>query len=561
MTLSEKSYLVLGWRTTPTIEPAYWVEGKAELGLQSIEDLVRIPAETIAGHTAIIAQSGSGKSFFLGRLVEEIIIRTRARCIVLDPNADFRRVHEVEDASLWSNAAYDRLRRRGKLPHERSRKEFARLWPKRRVRIRTGSRDTRAAPYEKLQVSWPSLSMDVLAEDIDPMLRSDLYHCHMFVQDLAELHHFRDTEPIKTRDLIEEAEQLLRQARISESDFRDSLQVKYKADDMLRSPTKERVPPYLRMMVWGPVPEYFVWDKRFLNYFKSVARSRISSLIESLVRAPKYVSQTVEHFYFSKARGYETAGIISPEISGVRQPPEPQKRLDVVDLPSLKDQGTRLLAINAIMTTEWDDARARWAAALREATAGDTRAPTFIVIDEAHNLIPAEPRTKAEAAVREIFRTIVAEGRKYGLFVVLVSQRPDKLDPLVLSECENKAVMKLSSGSVLAITRNLLGLDDVHPKVLEKCLECDVGRVLLVGRWAPSGPQFIYAAARRTVEGGRNLREDYWAVPGDRVGVPHRKRARRKPKRSGRRRIGSASGRKKRAPGRKRLRRRLSSGD
>jgi hypothetical protein len=31
-----------------------------------------------------------------------------------------------------------------------------------------------------------------------------------------------------------------------------------------------------------------------------------------------------------------------------------------------------------------------------------------------------------------------AEGRKYGRFLILVSQRPDKLGPLVLSECETK---------------------------------------------------------------------------------------------------------------------------
>lgn len=69
------------------------------------------------------------------------------------------------------------------------------------------------------------------------------------------------------------------------------------------------------------------------------------------------------------------------------------------------------------------------------------------------------------------FRTIVAEGRKYGLFLVLVSQRPDKLDPLILSECKNKAVTRLGSASVLGITQKMLGRNDVAPKVIEKCRE------------------------------------------------------------------------------------------
>ena len=44
--------------------------------------------------------------------------------------------------------------------------------------------------------------------------------------------------------------------------------------------------------------------------------------------------------------------------------------------------------------------------------------------------MPSEPRSRYEAIVREQFRTIAAEGRKYGLFLILVSQRVDKVDPL-----------------------------------------------------------------------------------------------------------------------------------
>jgi DNA helicase HerA-like ATPase len=138
-----------------------------------------------------------------------------------------------------------------------------------------------------------------------------------------------------------------------------------------------------------------------------------------------------------------------------------ESRLEVIDLPSLVSRSTRLLAINALLATESQLARAAWWEALKKDESQDDRVPTFFVIDEAHNLLPAEPQTKAEFALREQFRTIVAEGRKYGLFLILVSQRPDKLDPLVLSECENKVIMKLSSRSVLEITRQRLGLEDI----------------------------------------------------------------------------------------------------
>ena len=73
--------------------------------------------------------------------------------------------------------------------------------------------------------------------------------------------------------------------------------------------------------------------------------------------------------------------------------------------------------------------------------------------------------------------------------------------------------MRLGSRSVLGITKKLLGFDDVPLAILNKCLEFEKGRTLLIGRWAKAGPQLFYCAMRRTVEGGRDLREQHWACP------------------------------------------------
>jgi hypothetical protein len=48
---------------------------------------------------------------------------------------------------------------------------------------------------------------------------------------------------------------------------------------------------------------------------------------------------------------------------------------------------------------------------------------------------------------------IAAEGRKYGLLLILGSQRPDKLDHLILSECANKAIMRLDSRTIVQLVR------------------------------------------------------------------------------------------------------------
>ena len=453
----------------------------------------------MASHTAIIAQSGSGKSFFLGRLIEELVLRTKSRCIILDPNADFKKIYEIESERLWNDARYDLVERRGKLPHESSREVFEKVWSTIPIRIR--GNDAPSGNYQALKLWWPSLSVEFLGEDLDPMLRSDLYHCHALVQALEILWMTKAVGARKDFDLFPEAQKWFSLARkLSEVELRAKLVEEFVPNDSAADEAAKRL---------SLIPE------KFRKWFASFRAKRIQESIERIVATPKYVSPEVERFYFGKIRAYMAARILDTVMRFELSTQISAKRIEVVDLPSLPDKGTRLLAINALLTSEWEEARKAWDTALKEPQAKDNRVPTFVVVDEAHNLIPLEPNTKAETALRDQFRTIIAEGRKYGLFLILVSQRPDKLDPLILSECENKAVMKLGSGSVLTITRGMLGLEDLSPRLLEKCLEFETGRVLLAGRWSPQGPQIIYSAARRTVEGGRNLRDEHWAVPED----------------------------------------------
>lgn len=101
--------MVVGWRVTPGGDPIYWLGPNPRSGSQAENDLVAIRPKDMATHSLIVAQSGSGKSFFLGRLIEELLLHTRAKCVIFDPNADFGRVDTVQDAGMWTHAAYDRV--------------------------------------------------------------------------------------------------------------------------------------------------------------------------------------------------------------------------------------------------------------------------------------------------------------------------------------------------------------------------------------------------------------------------------------------------------------------
>ena len=126
------------------------------------------------------------KSFFLGRLVEEILLQTKARCVIFDPNADFRRIAQTVDASRWKKAKYDHKNARGHLPHEKSATEFSSRW-KPISKTLFGGPGLPSNSGVQLRLPWPSLSVEFLAEDIAPMARGGLYHCHEFVKALAVL--------------------------------------------------------------------------------------------------------------------------------------------------------------------------------------------------------------------------------------------------------------------------------------------------------------------------------------------------------------------------------------
>ena len=67
----------------------------------------------------------------------------------------------------------------------------------------------------------------------------------------------------------------------------------------------------------------------------------------------------------------------------------------------------------------------------------ESRDPTLIVIDEAHNVCTTEPADELQALTTERLVQIAGEGRKFGLWLLVSTQRPSKIHPNVLSQCDN----------------------------------------------------------------------------------------------------------------------------
>lgn len=65
--------------------------------------------------------------------------------------------------------------------------------------------------------------------------------------------------------------------------------------------------------------------------------------------------------------------------------------------------------------------------------------PAFVLIEEAHNFAPAS----ADLVSSQILKQILSEGRKFGVAVGLISQRPGKLDADVLSQCMTQCILRI----------------------------------------------------------------------------------------------------------------------
>jgi DNA helicase HerA-like ATPase len=72
------------------------------------------------------------------------------------------------------------------------------------------------------------------------------------------------------------------------------------------------------------------------------------------------------------------------------------------------------------------------------------RIPPFMtVIEEAHNFIPSRGEGQAETPSVAVIRKVITEGRKFGTGLLLISQRPSRLDETTLSQCNTFLIFRL----------------------------------------------------------------------------------------------------------------------
>ncbi len=342
-----------------------------------LEVPARLRAAGFNRHTFLCGQSGSGKTYALGVLLEQLLLGTELRMVILDPNADFVRLGETLPGAPSVNA--DRLRTKD-------------------VRVlRANSRG--GEPLRMRFLTMPTRAQAAVLQ-LDPIFQRGEYNMFLHLMSGAR---------------FDNLGQLIGQLREGGVDERSLAQ---------------RI-ENLGLLEWE------VW---------AADQASASEVVESGPRATVL------------------------DLGGFGHPLEPlAASLDLIEKLWMQRE---------------------------------SRTPTLIVIDEAHNICSAEPTSTLEIAVTDRLVQIAAEGRKYGLWLLLSTQRPSKIHPQVLSQCDNLALMRMNSAGDLAELAGVLGF--APPAMLRASQSFAQGEALVAGTFAPV-PSFIQMGARLTFEGGSDV--------------------------------------------------------
>jgi DNA helicase HerA-like ATPase len=174
---------------------------------------------------------------------------------------------------------------------------------------------------------------------------------------------------------------------------------------------------------------------------------------------------------------------------------DPDSRCTVIDLGSLPTREEQALVAEAVLERLWT-LRAR-------------REPVLIVIDEAHNVCPALPEDGLTALATMYAVRIAAEGRKFGLYLLTSTQRPQKVHPNVVSQCDNLVLMRMNSVADLDYAREAFSF--VPASLLERATTFGLGEALVAGKLS-SHPAFVRVGPRIAQEGGADV-PTTWAQP------------------------------------------------
>jgi len=109
----------------------------------------------------------------------------------------------------------------------------------------------------------------------------------------------------------------------------------------------------------------------------------------------------------------------------------------------------------------------------------ERRHPVALVCDEAHIYLPRDKGNPNQQRAVESFEKIAKEGRKYGVAVIVVSQRPSDVSTTILSQCNNVMALRLTNINDISSVKNMM--PESMTSFMEMLPVLDIGEALVVG--------------------------------------------------------------------------------
>ena len=135
--------------------------------------------------------------------------------------------------------------------------------------------------------------------------------------------------------------------------------------------------------------------------------------------------------------------------------------------------------------------------------------PVVLVLEEAQNYIQQPRFADEESIARAVFERIAREGRKYGLSLVVASQRPSELSKTVLSQCSSFIVHRLQNPEDLRYFREIV--PGIYGPMLEQLPALAPQTALVLGECIPA-PALIKVRDARPIPRSRDPKfYRYWA--------------------------------------------------
>lgn len=109
----------------------------------------------------------------------------------------------------------------------------------------------------------------------------------------------------------------------------------------------------------------------------------------------------------------------------------------------------------------------------------EKRHPVALVCDEAHIYLPRDKGNPNQERAVDSFEKIAKEGRKYGVSLMIVSQRPSDVSDTILSQCNNVMALRLTNSNDISAVKNMM--PESMTSFMEMLPVLDIGEALVVG--------------------------------------------------------------------------------